>query len=342
MNNVERRAGSIHTCVRYPHVISPSPSSSRLQTPSSKPRMALEIAPSKGSLPTASPNLMPFHIEYTGPAPISRYFRPKSVPTSDATRDLTTTLSSSSVVTLTEEILPPGTSMSESQGSITSQTSVATSVTVVEVVDPNPDETISATQVNATGVDVGLEETQPIDATPEAGQSSGSEQRLIAAFRGRQIVGRSIDLPSGYGGLVLQVPSLNDGKGKDATSTVSDPKPRSKVNAKLPNMWRSSRKSRDVEGDVPMEEEAGSTEEDPGDGIAPQDVRQLIPTSTFSSFTIWSPDIPVDEGKDEYIRCLVEWTKLAAEVFKSFSSSCITWGLTYFLDTLTFVREGDT
>ena len=32
-----------------------------------------------------------------------------------------------------------------------------------------------------------------------------------------------------YGGLVLQVPSLNDEKGKDATS---DLKPRSKVNAK--------------------------------------------------------------------------------------------------------------
>ena len=52
-------------------------------------RMALEIAPSAGPLSTTSPNPMPFHIEYTGPAPISRYFRPKSAPTSDVTRNLT-------------------------------------------------------------------------------------------------------------------------------------------------------------------------------------------------------------------------------------------------------------
>ena len=76
---------------------------------------------------------------------------------------------------------------------------------------------------------MGLDETQPIDATPEAGQSSGSWQRLITAFRGQQAVGRSVNLPSRYGGLVLQVPSLNNEKGKDATS---DLKPRSKVNAK--------------------------------------------------------------------------------------------------------------
>ena len=75
-------------------------------------------------------------------------------------------------------------------------------------------------------------------------------------------------------------------------------------------------RTRSAEGDVPMEEEAGLTEEDSGDGMALQDVRQLIPTPTFLPFTIWSPDIPVDEGKDEYIRCLIEWTKLAAEVLQ--------------------------
>ena len=92
-----------------------------------------------------------------------------------------------------------------------------------------------------------------------------------------------------------------------------------------------------------MEEEAGLTEEDSGDGMALQDVRQLIPTPTFLPFTIWSPDIPVDEGKDEYVRCLVEWTKLAAEVLqKLFFPSRVTRGLICFLVTCIFVREGDT
>ena len=275
--------------------------------------MALEIAPSAGPLSTTSPNLMPFHIEYTGPAPISRYFRPKSAPTSDVTRNLTATPSSSSVVTLTGESLPPRTSTSKSQDSIMSHTSLATSVTVVEALDLNLNETNSALQINSVGVDVDLEETQ-LNAMPEPGQSS--EHRLVAAFRGRQIVGHPVNIPTGYSGLVLQIPSPNGEKGKgDGKSTPSN----SEVNTKPASMRRASRKStgvRNAEVDVIMEEGVDLTEEDPGDGNIRKDARQLIPMSTFSSFTIWSPDIPVDEGKDEYIRCLVEWTKLAAEVHK--------------------------
>ncbi|KIM68159.1 hypothetical protein SCLCIDRAFT_106373 [Scleroderma citrinum Foug A] len=255
--------------------------------------MALEIAPSAGPLSTTSPNLMPFHIEYTGPAPISRYFRPKSAPTSDVTRNLTATPSSSSVVTLTGESLPPRTSTSKSQDSIMSHTSLATSVTVVEALDLNLNETNSALQIN-----------------------SSSEHRLVAAFRGRQIVGHPVNIPTGYSGLVLQIPSPNGEKGKgDGKSTPSN----SEVNTKPASMRCASRKStgvRNAEVDVIMEEGVDLTEEDPGDGNIRKDARQLIPMSTFSSFTIWSPDIPVDEGKDEYIRCLVEWTKLAAEVHK--------------------------
>jgi hypothetical protein len=44
------------------------------------------------------------------------------------------------------------------------------------------------------------------------------------------------------------------------------------------------------------------------------EIRRLTPVSRFSSLTVWSPDIPVDEGKDEYLRSLTEWTKLAAEI----------------------------
>jgi len=278
--------------------------------------MALEIAPSVGPLSTTSPSLMPFHIEYTGPAPISRYFRPKSAPSADVTRNLTATLSSSCVVTLTGESLPPGTSTGESQDNIRSQTSVATSVTVVEAQDLNLNETSCCSQINAVGVDVDLEETQ-LNAMPEAAQSL--EHRLVAAFRGRQIVGHPVNIPTGYSGVVLQIPSLN-GKadGKSAPSN-------SKVNTKPASMRRASRKStciHNAEDGVTMEEGINLiTEEDPGDGNIRQDARQLIPMSTFSSFTIWSPDIPVDEGKDEYIRCLVEWTKLAAEVHKQYFSS---------------------
>jgi len=39
------------------------------------PSDTIEIAPISTPLPTYSPNLMPFHIDHSGPAPISTYFR---------------------------------------------------------------------------------------------------------------------------------------------------------------------------------------------------------------------------------------------------------------------------
>ena len=33
-------------------------------------------------------------------------------------------------------------------------------------------------------------------------------------------------------------------------------------------------------------------------------VRVLKPTARFDSFVLWHQDIPVDEGKDEYLRSL--------------------------------------
>ena len=54
------------------------------------------------------------------------------------------------------------------------------------------------------------------------------------------------------------------------------------------------------------EAEAGAGEEGPA--------RVLCPTGTFGSFVLWHPDIPMDEERDEYLRSLTEWTRLAAEV----------------------------
>ena len=60
----------------------------------------------------------------------------------------------------------------------------------------------------------------------------------------------------------------------------------------------------DVGGDV------GGFEEAVSEDVA----RTLQPTSTFSSFVLWTQDIPVDEGKDEYLRAIREWSRLASEV----------------------------
>lgn len=40
-------------------------------------------------------------------------------------------------------------------------------------------------------------------------------------------------------------------------------------------------------------------------------IRQLRPTATFPSMTIWSPDGPLDLERDEYVRGLGEWMRLS-------------------------------
>ncbi|KAI5995649.1 ribonuclease H2, subunit C [Pisolithus albus] len=253
--------------------------------------MSLEISSPSRALPTSLPNLMPFHIEYSGPAPISRYFRPQPAPATNETGNLTTILSSSSEVTLTE---------GSASGTSESQSSVATSVTAVEAIDLlESTDTIGA-------------ETQP---NPELDPADSSKPKLVAAFRGRRIVGQAVKLPDGYGGLVLQAPSLrNTASNRSGTSGFFEPP--SAARSKSANTRRTTRRSaraHQLDEDATMEEGAGSAEEDSLHGLSPEASRQLAPVSTFSSFTIWSPDIPVDEGKDEYIRTLTEWTKLAAE-----------------------------
>jgi len=46
--------------------------------------------------------------------------------------------------------------------------------------------------------------------------------------------------------------------------------------------------------------------------------RTLQPTSRFSSFMLWHPDIPVDEGRDEYYGALNEWVAIAHAVSSPF------------------------
>ncbi|KAI6112905.1 ribonuclease H2, subunit C [Pisolithus croceorrhizus] len=260
--------------------------------------MSLEISSPSRALPTSSPNLMPFHIEYSGPAPISRYFRPAPAPVTNATRDLTTELSSSSVVTLTEE---SASGTFESQSSVTSYCSVATSVTVVEATGlSEPMEMINA-------------KTQP---SAELDSADSSEPKLVAAFRGRRVVGQAVKLPDGYGGLVLQAPSLRSTAGNRSGTSGFFESP-SAAKSKPVSTRRTTRRSARAgmsSEDATVEEAANSAEEDSQHRLPPEATRQLLPVSMFSSFTIWSPDIPVDEGKDEYMRTLIEWTKLAAEI----------------------------
>ncbi|KAG2075508.1 hypothetical protein BDR04DRAFT_1005099 [Suillus decipiens] len=225
----------------------------------------MEISPVTLDLPECSPNLMPFHISHSGPAPISTYFRVKPAPSSP---HLSLTQKTSNETHLSTDNSQNTLVAEESQYSITTVT-----------------ESHSSSEVAR----------EPPAIPPVEGSLGNS---FIAAFRGRQVHGRTVGLPQGYGGIVLSAPSGDAKSQGDDTGTVE-------TMAQTRGKARSTRTcSRQME----------TNEDDAAADGSRVEIRRLTPVSRFSSLTVWSPDIPVDEGKDEYLRSLTEWTKLAAEV----------------------------
>lgn len=300
--------------------------------------MTLEIArvTDAGLLPTCTPSLMPFHISYTGLAPISRYFRPRPAPPSTAplaavrSPSSTTLVASSSSTSILNETKSSLTTMSSatSFGNLAHESecgedeSLAKTRSSIEVINQVEQLTAERPLVDtAVGMD---SETQPaLGAVPRDNLSGSTSihipaprdtKRFLAAFRGRQMYGQEVDIPSGFGGLVLRAPICSEGKGKEVTKASSKPlsqkaKPKSKTRA-------ATRQSKLDIVDDSMDEPEGGDAGDccSGSDVGPPLAKKLIPSSTFASFMLWTPDRPLDQGRDEYARALVEWTHLATEV----------------------------
>jgi len=138
------------------------------------------------------------------------------------------------------------------------------------------------------------QQQQPTSTPPPLVSSESSisilkdaDKRFISSFRGRTIHGLTLDVPTGYTGLLLQPHD------DDSQSTVS------RVDRVLKNAPDDS-----VDNDFEMDEE-----EIP--------LQKLIPQSTFSSITLWHADRAVDETRDEYYRTLTEWMALSNEIHRT-------------------------
>ncbi|KAJ7596323.1 ribonuclease H2, subunit C [Mycena floridula] len=191
---------------------------------------ALEIASlDLGNLPQSSPNLMPFHIDMNGPAPISTYFL---------------------VETAKENIGGP----------------------------EKPAEPSESPDI-------------PVDASVQPPEPSPESTRFTSSFRGRQVHGLTVELPKGYLGVVMD-------SGKPASNKSKKP-----VVVQKRGSTRSATKAMKIDED--------EDEEMDMDGELEPPAKMLKATSQFSSMVIWSPDIPVNDGQDEYMRAMDEWTRLA-------------------------------
>jgi len=162
-------------------------------------------------LPIRVPHLMPFHIQHTGPAPVSTYFRirPHFGPSS---------LSSAS-----ETFVPSG---DNERGSTTT---VADTKVAVEEKENAPLAVVDAVvPATATALRPGA-----------IARLADSAKRFVSSFRGRTVHGVEVALPNGYVGLVLR----GDAHGKTHQTTASNSK-------RPPTRLRQLRRKSDIAEDV--------------------------------------------------------------------------------------------
>ena len=339
------------------------------------------------SLPTCTPNLMPFHIEYTGPANVSRFMKIEKMKPEELVEERKEPLKDEEVPSGVEATgeAPMDTNAPENEG----PTPLRRTATDVEMHDvtvstttttgavPNADTESemhpSTTPTTPTTLSTSRTESTIIEsqtttstfasssslsphlttATPPA-LLEDADRRFVSTFRGRTIHGLTIDLPPGYGGLVLRRegndvvnPVVGDaavadikGKGRSkggkAGSTATKRKGKEEQQSKKapPRRGRLTRSATLSKPEViSVEEEPAREDEDDemADTVATPDdvadeevpnehpIRRLIPHAQFSSFTLWNQDRPVDKGRDEYCRTLTEWIALSHEVNLSVS-----------------------
>ncbi|CAA7265203.1 unnamed protein product [Cyclocybe aegerita] len=181
------------------------------------------------TLPTCNPNLMPFHIDYDGPALVSAFMRVSPLKQEDSP----------------SKIAPPAVEGEETAGNASADAMNVDSATAVALAEPTAtSSTIDVSTSQSTDVDMEnatkdtsqaptppamtrsntestlVVESQASSSTsilsqstlqqlPAAASTSMSvldelEKRVVSSFRGRTIHGLLIDLPPGYSGLVLE------------------------------------------------------------------------------------------------------------------------------------------
>ncbi|KAI0332742.1 hypothetical protein GY45DRAFT_1320659 [Cubamyces sp. BRFM 1775] len=249
----------------------------------------LKINAHDGPLPSATPQLMPFHIAHSGPAPISTYFRVRSAPEP----------------TYGREAKSP-TVNTDNPGSYDAPDLQATVVADMHIDAPGSSLVPSASSSTVVAPDTDVSH-QPYSSTlhPES-------RHFTASFRGRSMHGLRISLPEGYTGVVLRAPDGRMGKGAGPSARENG---ESAKRSKSKTTGRATRRTKRTQEEV----EADEQDREPDASVETLDerpARTLQPTAEFSSFVLWHPDIPVDEGRDDYLRSLSEWTRLAAEIHK--------------------------
>ncbi|KAJ3860114.1 ribonuclease H2, subunit C [Lentinula novae-zelandiae] len=247
--------------------------------PTQKRYSRISIAPATSkALPQCTPYLMPFHIDYTGPAPVSTYFRVEDAKTHVGSPELS----------------------KDDSHTEAARASIGSSSSSLDVAQSPHEENDTISSIEQKTKSPEISTSNPVlDGQP----------RFISSFRGRTVQGLEVDLPAGYTGIVFRSgdeagEAKNTGKGKGVANG------KGRVGAVRQDQRRTTRRStrsRAVDGDEVMDTDAEDEAEE-----ASESALNLFASSQFKSFLLWHPDIPVDTGKDEYMSSIGEWIKIAS------------------------------
>ncbi|KDR80938.1 hypothetical protein GALMADRAFT_136016 [Galerina marginata CBS 339.88] len=301
-------------------------------------------------LPTCNPNLMPFHINYTGPAAVSAFMRVEKAKLEDKVqntgeKDATVAAEGPEDSNVDTDMKVDASVTLQAQGSFTTEPDAhveasGSAAPTTEAESQSLSIRTESTLVIESQTSLASDATQVLSPVLE-----DSDKRFVSTFRGRTIHGLTIDLPEGYGGLVLQTQEetgsgsvydkekdSNNGKGKDSSekkkesgTKSSEAKETGKPRGRLTRSAVSKRVeviTVEDEDEVMADPEhnlKSSLEDTEASTETPDDrpVRNLVPTAQFTSFTLWHPDRPVDKGSDEYYRTLTEWIALSHEIHRT-------------------------
>ncbi|KAK1217203.1 hypothetical protein PQX77_020156 [Marasmius sp. AFHP31] len=251
----------------------------------------IALGPASASIPGSKPNLMPFHIEYSGKAPISTFLHVQ-----DAKK-----------VVGAPEPEPSAATISSNSDEDSQKTQVQSQ------------DTLELSASSSTLVPTNSTDSQPPTIENDL------PDRFISTFRGRAMHGLSVDVPEGFTGVVLRsegvtaeqkqkLAAMKEKERLKAAATKRKEKLRGKAGEVVDTPSRATRSSlrkTNVEDvmDVDEDEDEDETVEDEEAEDSTQ--LNLVPASQFSSFVLWHPDIPVDTGKDEYYGTISEWMKIS-------------------------------
>lgn len=186
------------------------------------------------------------------------------------------------------------------------------------------------------------------DQTYSDASPTNTRRVYSAAFRGRKVHGIDVKIPTGYTGLTLRVDAASSPNAAAITSAATTSKRKRVATSKahVPHKFAKSltgrraglRRTRsETLAEVAEDDNSQNTLVADGDGgddmyalmseeIAEGDQisemstqvvedslsqRQMVPTGEFDSMIVWNPDVPADSTRDEFIRAIDDWTRLA-------------------------------